>query len=200
MFTWFFDTSGFVPRSQCGEWSTELIILAIVADIIIALAYYAIPIILYIYFRRLREQYSHSWILLLFAAFIFACGTTHAIDAMTYYYPYYRLLIAVDIITAILSISTACLLPKTINKIVDIESKERLKELNEKLEQEVTKRRESEERIRELNHELATQVQVLQNRIQLQGWISEKQVDLAKMKNIVVELRKGYAGTTSPTS
>ncbi len=41
-----FDSSGFVPRRLCGEWTTELVLLHNLSDALIWLAYLAIPVVL----------------------------------------------------------------------------------------------------------------------------------------------------------
>jgi hypothetical protein len=50
--------------------------LNVAADALIGLAYHSIPTSLTI-FRRRRPDMAFSWMLGLFVAFIFACGTTH---------------------------------------------------------------------------------------------------------------------------
>ena len=47
-----FDTSGFVPRRQCGHWSEELVRLHVGSDLAIWLAYMTIPAVL-VFFVRL---------------------------------------------------------------------------------------------------------------------------------------------------
>ncbi len=47
-----FDTSGFVPRRLCGEWTPELILRHNVSDAFIWLSYIAIPAVLVYLIRR----------------------------------------------------------------------------------------------------------------------------------------------------
>lgn len=75
-----------------------------------------------------------------------------------------------------------------------------IRKLNDELRLKVEEKTASEAKIRELNHELATQVMILQNRLKIQGWVAEKQVDLDKMKEIVTELRKEYVRTDKTSS
>ena len=44
-----FDTTGFVPRAQCGAWTPGLIWLHIVSDLLIWFAYVSIPVILVVF-------------------------------------------------------------------------------------------------------------------------------------------------------
>ena len=50
-----FDSSGFVPRSLCGDWSTSLILLHNFSDALIWLSYVAIPFVLVYFIRRRRD-------------------------------------------------------------------------------------------------------------------------------------------------
>ncbi len=74
-----------------------------------------------------------------------------------------------------------------------------LLKLKEQYEKERQHFHETEEKVRQINHDLAGQVQALQNQLHLQGWIVEKQVDLDKMKAVITDLRKTYAGTDQTT-
>jgi hypothetical protein len=73
-----FDTSGFVPRWSCGDWSQPLGWLHIGSDLLIFLAYFAIPIALAVVMIR-RRDLPFGALLALFVAFILACGATHLI-------------------------------------------------------------------------------------------------------------------------
>jgi hypothetical protein len=73
--TTFFSDAGFMPHGHCYLWTPALLWMYILADTVIGLSYYSIPLAL-LYFVRRRVDLQFSWILLLFSAFIFACGTT----------------------------------------------------------------------------------------------------------------------------
>ncbi len=97
-----FNTHGFPPRWQCGVWSTGHGWLHIGSDFAIWGAYYAIPLIL-IYFVYRRRDVPFRGIFLLFGAFILACGTTHLMDAIMFWWPAYRLSGVIKLTTAIVS-------------------------------------------------------------------------------------------------
>ncbi len=80
----FFDSSGFVPRRICGEWSTGLIVLHNLTDGLIWLSYIAIPFVL-VYFIRRRGDMPFPWIFWPFGAFIVLCGTTHLMEVVLFY-------------------------------------------------------------------------------------------------------------------
>ncbi len=108
-----FDTSGFTPRWYCGAWSAGLGWLHIVSDVAIWLAYMAIPAILFYYTMR-RPQVPFRWVLVLFAAFVLACGTVHLIDAAIFWWPAYRLSGLVKFVTAVVSWATVLALIPTV--------------------------------------------------------------------------------------
>ena len=100
-----FDSSGFVPRRICGDWSTGLILLHNLSDGLIWLSYIAIPFVL-VYFIRRRSDMPFPWIFWLFGAFIVLCGTTHLMEVVLFYWPHYRLAGLIKLATAIASLST----------------------------------------------------------------------------------------------
>src|SRR5262249_31376577 len=50
-----FDPSGFTPRARCGDWSGALVALHVASDVLIGLAYLAIPLALLYFVRRRRD-------------------------------------------------------------------------------------------------------------------------------------------------
>jgi len=100
-----FDASGFMPRWQCGDWSTELGLLHIVSDALIFFAYACIPLSLMFFVFR-RRDVALKGIVWLFVAFILSCGVTHLLDASMFYHPAYRLLGVMKATTAIVSLAT----------------------------------------------------------------------------------------------
>jgi len=101
-----FDTTGFVPRWECGEWSLLHGWTHIIGDILIFLAYAAIPISLGIMAWRKGNQLPFGRVLWLFVAFIASCGLTHLVEAVLFYEPVYRLSAVMKVITATVSWAT----------------------------------------------------------------------------------------------
>ena len=100
-----FNTSGFPPRWHCGLWTSGHGWLHILSDLSIWAAYYTIPLIL-LHFVHRRRDVPFRGIFLLFGAFILACGTTHLLDAVMFWWPAYRLGGVVKLATAIVSWAT----------------------------------------------------------------------------------------------
>ncbi len=99
-------TADFMPHGHCYFWKPEILWLHVASDIVITLAYYSIPLTLF-YFITKRKDVPFRWIFVLFATFIFACGTTHIMAVWTTWNGAYRLEGVVKALTALVSIATA---------------------------------------------------------------------------------------------
>ncbi|NIP96869.1 MAG: signal transduction histidine kinase, partial [Akkermansiaceae bacterium] len=79
-----FDTTGFPPRWQCGPaWEEQPWVgwLHIGADLLIFLAYFAVPVVV-LYFVRQRDDLNFPPIFYVFLSLIFlSCGTVHLVEA-----------------------------------------------------------------------------------------------------------------------
>lgn len=136
-----FDTTGFPPRWKCGVWSDELGWLHILSDVAIWGAYTAIPCVLAFFILR-RKDVPFPRILWLFVAFIFACGTTHLIDAIIFWQPVYRLAGLVKFATAIVSWGTVLALIQITPGVLHFPG---MAKLNEQLAHEIAERKLAEE-------------------------------------------------------
>jgi len=103
------DIKNFIPHGYCLSWSPVLLWLHVTSDLLITLAYYSIPLML-VYFIRRRKDFPYSWLAIIFAGFIVACGTTHLLSAITIWIPLYWLDGLLKAFTAIISIATAVLM------------------------------------------------------------------------------------------
>src|SRR5262249_31997480 len=107
------DTSGFPPRWYCGSWSGGHGWLHILSDLGVWSAYLAIPCVLG-YFVILKKDMPFRTIFWLFGAFILACGTTHLMEAIIFWWPAYRLAGLIKLCTALVSWATVmALVPAT---------------------------------------------------------------------------------------
>jgi PAS domain S-box-containing protein len=105
----FFSTDGFMPHGMCYMWQPGVLLLHIISDGLIALAYLSISCAL-LYFVYRRIDLRHKWLLLCFATFIIACGFTHAMEVLTIWHPAYWISGGIKLLTAFASVSTAILL------------------------------------------------------------------------------------------
>src|SRR4051812_35308088 len=97
-----FDTSDFFPRWRCGKWTEVHGWLHIVSDLGVWSAYLAIPFVLG-YFLLRRKDLPFRMVFVLFGAFILACGTTHLMEVILFWWPAYRLAGFIKLFTALVS-------------------------------------------------------------------------------------------------
>ena len=148
----------FLPHGVCYRWQSDVVWLHVVSDLLIALAYYFIPLGL-IYIIRRRTDLVFPWMFWLFGIFIMACGTTHLMSVWTVWQPVYRLDGIVKLITAMASVPTAILLMRLAPKVVELPSPEQLRQANQRLEKEIADRMAAEAEVRSLNSELERRVE-----------------------------------------
>jgi signal transduction histidine kinase len=126
--------SQFLPHGVCLLWDESLLLLHVISDSLIALAYYSIPIALIVFVRK-RKDLAFSWIFVLFAIFIIACGTTHILGIWMIWHPAYWVDGIVKALTAAVSILTAILLWPLIPKVLELPSPAQLRAAYNKLEE-----------------------------------------------------------------
>lgn len=108
---WLFDSSGFVPRRYCGVWTRNEIVLHVVSDFLIFVAYTSIPLMLLWFSRTQVRDRRFKLVCGLFAAFIFSCGFGHLLEVFMFVKPLYRLTGVWKLETGLVSLFTAfCLL------------------------------------------------------------------------------------------
>jgi len=107
-----FETGLWPARWHCGYWSQFHGWLYISSDLMIWLAYFMMPVIIFNYFSKRKHVIKYPGVYLLFAAFIFLCGTTHFLDASMFWVPMYRLNALIRFITAVVSLLTVYYLIK----------------------------------------------------------------------------------------
>lgn len=147
---------GPVPHANCLLWDRGLIGLFAWSDSLIAFSYYSIPFAL-AYFAWRRTDLAYRWMILLFAAFILACGTNHVLDVWTLWHPTYALQGAVKAVTAAFSLATAVLLWRLMPGALAVPSPAQLAVINRRLTHEAERRQQA---VSELQLEAAQREQV----------------------------------------
>ncbi|CAN5380234.1 hypothetical protein BH11PLA2_BH11PLA2_44990 [soil metagenome] len=118
-----FDTSDFPARWNCGRWTASHGWLHILSDLGIWSAYLAIPMVLAFFLLR-RRDLPFRKVFLLFVLFILACGTTHLIEAIIFWWPAYRLAGVVKLFTAVISWTTVIALIPILPRALSMRSVE----------------------------------------------------------------------------
>jgi PAS domain S-box-containing protein len=113
------SSGGFQPHGFCYAWNSGLVWLHVISDLIIALAYFAIPVVMLWFFRK-RPDIPFSWIFALFSIFIVSCGATHVMEVWNLWHAQYWLAGAIKAITAVASIGTAAILMLVVPKLLQV--------------------------------------------------------------------------------
>ncbi|MDP1664924.1 MAG: ATP-binding protein [Methylobacter sp.] len=143
-----FDIKDLMPHGYCLSWSPLLLWLHVISDLLITLAYYSIPPVL-VYFIRQRKDLPYPWLLVMFAGFIVACGTTHLLSAITVWIPLYWLDGLVKAVTAIVSLATTVLMIWIVPRALSVPTVAQLQA-------EIQQRKIAEHALRESESKLAT--------------------------------------------
>jgi PAS domain S-box-containing protein len=153
-----FSAASFVPHGYCLLWRPDLVALHAISDFLIAAAYFSIPAVIFLFVRR-RRDLELGWVLYLFVAFIFLCGTTHLAGLTTLWYPYYGLEGLIKLVTALVSLGTAILLWPLLPKALAVPSPSRLKLTADQLAAEVGQRVRAEQDLKEASLALERRVE-----------------------------------------
>ncbi len=191
LLSWLFASSEFMPHGHCYLWQPDTLWLNVASDGVIAAAYYAIPFALYYFVRERRTEIPYPGILLMFAAFIFLCGSTHLMEIWTVWRPDYRLAGLLKAVTGIVSVATMLALFQVMPKAMLLRSPGQLRReveartaelahVNEQLRAEIAARDLAETQLREqdrrkdeflatLAHELRNPLAPIRHAIRLLG-------------------------------
>lgn len=115
-----------MPHGMCYLWQPGTLWLNVSSDGLIAAAYYAIPFSLYYLVHERRREIPYPGIILMFAAFIVLCGSTHLMEIWTVWHPDYRLAGALKAVTGIVSLATMFALFKIIPHAMQLRSPDQL--------------------------------------------------------------------------
>jgi signal transduction histidine kinase len=130
--TSWFSSGQFLPHGHCYMWSPGVLWMNVVADILIAMAYFTIPFAL-LYIARRRRDLPFDWLVVCFGVFIIACGLTHVMDVWNVWHAHYWAEGIVKVIAAAASVPTAILLWRFLPGILMLPSQRQLRDANESL-------------------------------------------------------------------
>ncbi len=143
----------FLPHGYCISCQPWLVVALVLGNVLIALAYFTIPLVILRFIRQRRDidfRYLH-W---LFAGFIVTCGVTHLLHVVALWYPVYFLEAAMDILTGVISLIVAIMLWKLLPVFVGLPGTRQLQAANEELKRMSEALRESEAQLHDLGDSL----------------------------------------------
>lgn len=143
-----FDYGDWPPRWHCGKWSEFHGWFYIISDLLIWSAYFTIPLVIIKYITR-KSEAEFVKLYFLFAAFILACGATHFLDAVSFWFPLYRLNALVRFITGVISWVTVFYIIRYLPRAFSLPSQK-------KLEREIEERKKVEAELRYSQEQVET--------------------------------------------
>ncbi|HEX4878968.1 MAG TPA: ATP-binding protein [Limnobacter sp.] len=129
----------YLPHGFCINWDPFLLGLHVISDLMIAVAYFSIPVSL-IWISKRQNLGNLQKFYYLFALFILACGITHVIGVLTLWQPLYLLEGYAKAFTALVSIATAAVLIPKLKNVLALPNLNELIRMNERLKLEVLER------------------------------------------------------------
>ncbi len=129
----------FMPHGYCMMWKPGLVLLHVIADAGIVIAYYSIPIALFSMVRR-RKELPFPSLFVLFGAFILACGTTHLFSIITLWEAWYWAEGAIKGVTAALSLATVAVLVPKLPELIALRKPEEVEAARAKLQDQIQRR------------------------------------------------------------
>ncbi|NEO92001.1 MAG: PAS domain S-box protein [Moorea sp. SIO3G5] len=136
----------YLSHEHCYVWKPELVGLHGGSDLLIALSYYSILLLL-IYFWSQNQDLPLLKILLLLSALVLCSGTSHLLEVWTIWHPDYWLSGLVKGTSAILSLSSAIALVVLMPKVLALSNPAPLEATNTALEKEIAERKQTVEEL-----------------------------------------------------
>jgi len=163
---------GFMPHGHCYRWQPEILWTHVISDAVIALAYYAIPIVLGTFLIKKRKIIIFPEIIALFVAFIFFCGTTHLMSIYVTWHPIYEPQGWLKAITALISITTAVVLIPKLPRLVALPGVQEAYEKSVKALEEVRVEKKEMESVYKLGE--AREVRIIELKKEINQLLSEQ--------------------------
>jgi signal transduction histidine kinase len=156
-----FSDGGYSPHGYCIAWNAPVLYTHIIADLLIALSYFAIPAVMLVFLRQRRDPRLHLPAML-FVVFITACGVSHLMSIVTMYLPYYGLQGMLKLFTGVVSLITAIALWKMLPDALKIPSPDMLMKALDDKDREIRDRTAAQLRLEDSQRQLDQTIAELQ--------------------------------------
>ncbi len=137
-----FFSADYMPHGHCYLWQPGILWSNVISDLVITLSYFSIPVALLLVAKQREDFARYRKIFILFSAFIFCCGVTHAISVYTIWNGTYGIQGLAKIVTACVSSLTALVLFYSFKGLVSIPSREEyesvINQANDELDKRIT--------------------------------------------------------------
>lgn len=180
----------FIPQGNCYLWEPHLVGLHGASDSLIALAYYAIALLLF-YFVSQRRDLPFQRVFWMFGAFIIACGTTHLLEVWTLWHPVYWLSGSIKAITAAISLYTALKLVPLIPQALALPSPALLETANLALSREIAECQRAEVPLKAANEQL--EIRIEERTAQLKQLADRLTIEIAQRHQVQEALLESEA-------
>ncbi|HEY0848007.1 MAG TPA: sensor histidine kinase [Noviherbaspirillum sp.] len=144
-----FSSQGFLPRGQSYLWTPELLWTYVIADAVVGIACFAIPLALITYARRRYEYRSSNWTIAILTGFVFICGITHFIAIWSIWHPVYWLDAMTKAAAAFTSVGAVMLLWLVIRRLRQAPTVKEQRKIIQQLEHEIEERKKAENALRQ---------------------------------------------------
>jgi len=137
-----------MPLGQCYQWMPDLLWTNAVSDALTGIAFYAIAAALLVLRRKPRDL-NFNQVFVLFAVFLFACGTSRFLAIWAIWQPVYWLDAAFRALAAVATVATAVRMLPMIPKAMELPSTTKLRAVIDQLEHQIEERKKAEEALRQ---------------------------------------------------
>ncbi|KAF7787772.1 hypothetical protein PRUB_a2259 [Pseudoalteromonas rubra] len=127
-----FFHDAYMPHGHCYLWQPHLLWGNVISDLLIATAYFSIPIAIMIFAKK-RPDVGGHWLFVLFSSFILLCGLTHLIGIYTVWQGAYGMHAIAKMATALVSITTAVYMFRLIPSAIAIPTPNQFQGVSRKL-------------------------------------------------------------------
>jgi signal transduction histidine kinase len=151
------ERASYVAQGDCLLWKPWLVALHSLADLLMAVSFFAISVVIWIFAEK-RQDLELKHLGLLFAAFLFLCGMTHLSELATVWAPVYGIEGLLKAATAAVAVAAAVSIFPMLPAVLAIPSPRQMQQANWRLALEVASHRETLDKLEQANRDLEARV------------------------------------------